>query len=121
MTSSGELEPGVVSQRASVDDNNALGALISSLPPSVAALARTLTKSPGSRRMHFVEPLESVFVLWHRRVDHMFTCTTFRNIRSMDQAAELWDEIEKLSLPDTGIMRRLYAKITGMPMDPEPD
>jgi hypothetical protein len=121
MTSSTEPEPGVVSQRASVEDNKALEALITSLPPSVAALARTLTKSPGSRRMHFAEPLESVYVLWHRRVDHVFTCTTFRNIKSMDQAAELWDEIEKLSLPDTGIMRRLYAKITGVAMEPEPD
>jgi hypothetical protein len=111
----------VLSQRASVNDRNALEGLIASLPPSVAACARGMIKIPdeSSGRMRYVELLRSTYVLWYRRVDDMFTCTTFRNIKSLDQAAELWDEIEKLSTPDTPIMRVLYAKVTGLSIDCE--
>jgi hypothetical protein len=117
MTSSTTPPESVVStQRASVNDWDALEALIASLPPSVAAYARGMTKLPeeSSGRMRYVELLRSAFVLCYRRVDDEFTCTTFRNIKSLDQADELWDEIEKLSTPDIPIMRRLYAKVTGL-------
>jgi hypothetical protein len=111
--------PAVLSQRASVNDLDALEELIASLPPSIAVHARSMTKitDESSGRMRYVELLRSAYVLWFRRVDSVFTCTTFRNIRSIDQAHELWDEIEKLSTPDTPIMQRLHAKVTGLSID----
>jgi len=116
-----EPQPPVQSQHANVKDSVAVEALIVSLPPDIAATARELVKAPGGRRMRFNEQLKRAYVLWHKRTDGMFSCHTFRNISSLNQALELWDDIERLSTPDTGIMRRLYAKLTGMPMDdPEP-
>ncbi len=50
--------------------------------------------------MHYSEARKGVYVLWHRRANSMFSCTVFYDIASIDQAAELWDEIEKLSTPD---------------------
>ena len=119
MTTPATPSESVLTEHASVNDRSALEALISSLPPSVAACARRMTKIPdeSSGRMRYVEFLRSTYVLCYSRVDDIFTCTTFRNIKSLDQAAELWDEIEKLSSPDTPIMRRLYAKVTGLPID----
>ena len=116
MTSVATPPESVSSQRASVNDRNALEALIASLPPSVAACARGMTKIPeeSSGRMRYVEPLRSTYVLRYQRVDDTFTCTTFRNIKSIDQAAELWDEIEKLSTPDIPILQVLYTKVTGV-------
>jgi len=119
MTSVATPPASVLTQRASVNDRNALEALIASLPPSVAACARAMTRIPdeSSGRMRYVELLRSAYALWYRRVDDTFTCTTFRNLKSLDQAAELWDEIEKLSTPDTPIMRRLHAQVTGLSTD----
>jgi hypothetical protein len=119
MTSAAMPPESVLTQRASVNDRGALEALIASLPPSVAACARGMTKitDESSGRLRYVELLRSAYALWYRRVDDTFTCTTFRNLKSLDQAAELWDEIEKLSTPDTPIMRRLYAKVTGPSTD----
>jgi hypothetical protein len=114
-------EPAVLSRRASVNDRDALEALIASLPASVAPYARGMTKvaDESSGRMRYVELLRSAYGLWYRRVDNVFICTTFRNIKSLDQADELWHEIEKLSTPDTPIMRCLHAKVTGLSIDPE--
>lgn len=119
MTSAAEPSESVLTQHASVKDKSALEALIASLPPPVAACARAMTRilDESSGRMRYVEALRSTYVLWYRRVDDTFTCTTFRNIESLDEAAELWDEIEKLSTPDMPIMRVLYAKVTGLAID----
>jgi len=106
--------PAVLSQRASVDDLEALEELIASLPPSIAMYARRMTKitDESSGRMRYLELLRSAYLLWFRRGEGVLTCVTFRNIKSIDQAHELWDEIEKLSAPDTPIMQRLHAKVT---------
>lgn len=117
MSPPNDPQPAVHSQHASVKDRIALETLISSLPPDIASTARELIKVPGSRRMCFSEPLRRVHVLWHKRTDGMFSCHTFMNISSLDQAAELWAEIERLSSPDTGIMTGLYRRVTGFHVD----
>ena len=117
MSGSADDQPPVWSRHASVKDKVAFEDMIASLPPSVADNARELIKQPGGRKMHFSEARKCVYVLWHRRAGGMFSCTMFQGIASIDQAAELWDEIEKLSTPDTGIMRGLYAKVTGFTLD----
>lgn len=117
MNSPSDPQPAVHSQHARVKDRTALETLISSLPPDIASTARELIKAPGSRKMRFDEQLKRAYVLWHKRTEGVFCFITFSNISSMDQAAELWAEIEKLASPDTGVMTGLYAKITGFPVD----
>jgi hypothetical protein len=109
--------PAVQSQHARVKDAAAIEALISSLPPEIAGTARELINLPGARKMRFSHNLKRAYVLWYKRSDGVFSCHAFDNIASIDQAAELWAEIEKLSAPDTGIMTGLYSKITGFPVD----
>ena len=112
-TSFAAPEPAVLSRRASLDDREALEALLASLPASVAVYARGMTKTAdeSTGRMRYVELLRSAYVLSCRRLDNVFTCVTFRNIQSADQACELWGEIEKLSTPDLPIMQDLHAKV----------
>lgn len=111
-TSLAAPEPAVLSRRALLNDRDALEALLGSLPASVAAYARGMTKSADETgRMRYVAPLRSAYVLSYRRLDNVFICTTFRDIQSEDQADELWGEIEKLSMPDIPIMQDLHAKV----------
>jgi hypothetical protein len=117
MNNPSEPQPAVQSQHAVVKNQAAIETLISSLPPDIAITARKLIKVPGGRRMRFNEQLKRAYVLWHKRTDGVFSCTTFGNIASMDQALELWAEIERLSSPDTGVMTGLYSKVTGFPAD----
>lgn len=117
MQSSNGPGPPVQSQQAPVKDQKAVEALIASLPSDIARTAEDLIKLPGARKMCFSGKLRRAYVLWHKRTDGIFTCHAFDNISSLDQAAELWAEIEKLSAPDTGIMTGLYSKITGFPIE----
>ena len=120
MTSSvAPLEPAVISRRAFVSDRHALQALLASLPASVAVYARGMTQfvDETSERMRYVEGLRSAYVLWYQRADNAFTCITFRNIQSLEQADELWCELERLSTPDIPVMRRLHAKVTGLSIE----
>jgi hypothetical protein len=117
LSGSAEGQPAVWSRHASANDSFAFEDMVASLPSDVAKAARILIKEPGGRKMCFSEARKCAYVLWHRRADGVFTCTMFQDIASIDQAAELWDEIEKLSTPDTVIMTGLYAKITGFTLD----
>ena len=107
----------VQSQHAAVKNREAIETLIASLPPDIARTAEELVKLPGARKMRFSGKLKRVYVLWHKRTDGVFSCHVFDKIDSVDQAAELWAEIEKLSAPDTGIMTGLYSKITGFAIE----
>ena len=117
MSSSDDPEPAVWTRRASAQDKIGFEEMVASLPPDIADSARELIKKPGGRKMHFSEGRKCVYVIWHRRADSTFSCTIFQNIASLEQATELWGEIENLSTPDTAIMRGLYAKVTGLALD----
>jgi hypothetical protein len=117
MISSAEPQPAVWSRHALAKDKAAFEDIVSSLPPDVASTARALITKPGGRKMCFSETRKCAYVLWHKRTDSVFSCTIFQNIASIDQAAELWAEVEKLVAPDTGILTGLYSKVTGFVLD----
>jgi hypothetical protein len=117
MSNSAEPQPAVWTRHALARDQAAFEDMIASLPPEIADSARELIEQPGGRKMRFNEARKCVYVIWNRRADGIFSCTIFQNIASLEQATELWDEIENLSTPDTAIMRGLYAKVTGLGLD----